>query len=437
MEGVPGIVKVAWGLMHCFECARFQHQISFPLLLPTHLPQTVFYVAGVCVVFDKERHLQGKTSQRFFFGHSNDILCLTQHPGKRLFASGQQAGARVSRKAAGGETDLGLPYVCIWDSEDCSLVQRIDHGKDMRGVVACGFSGNGLTGDDRSGSVLVTGEWGIGGGRVGAGDWWVVSLYDMPTETHCQVSLASVHPQCAPTTNTQSMFGVGGGGLDVARTGTHRQSCFRGPATFLGGIGARPRRRRCLRERTSTFLGQVKKEQRFENAILHLQGLCKSSPSSSGRLIAGEDFDPDDEERDNKLVAQFQDFVDPHGREFVIREAKEEKAHTRARAGLDGPDGGVRQNYGEWGSAESVNIVCSVFCQLQQYGLLFHRTPFVSLNSPLSQSPTTRLMSAQGPGTGLQRLWQLCQASMGLLHRSMVCSGTPFGLTTAVRGARC
>ncbi len=40
----------------------------------------VYYAGCVGVVFDKEAFDDGKPCQRFFFGHTNDIMCLDLDP---------------------------------------------------------------------------------------------------------------------------------------------------------------------------------------------------------------------------------------------------------------------------------------------------------------------------------------------------------------------
>lgn len=122
----------------------------------------MYYVAGVCVVFnpelwqqnmDKQRRAreQGITgpiepinSQRFFFGHNNDISCLNIHPNRRFVVSGQQRAEGPAERA----------YVCIWDSDTCNQLQRIDHGEGDGQIVAACFSGDRSSG--KGGDILVT-----------------------------------------------------------------------------------------------------------------------------------------------------------------------------------------------------------------------------------------------------------------------------------------
>ncbi|KAG2428966.1 hypothetical protein HXX76_011210 [Chlamydomonas incerta] len=104
----------------------------------------VYYTGSVGIVFDKEKYDAGVPCQRYFFGHNNDIQCLTMHPNRRWVATGQQ-------KATG---DMEVPYVCVWDVDQCMQLQRLDHGRDERGVIALAFSGDHV--DGKGGDLLLT-----------------------------------------------------------------------------------------------------------------------------------------------------------------------------------------------------------------------------------------------------------------------------------------
>ncbi|GIL75046.1 hypothetical protein Vretifemale_4865, partial [Volvox reticuliferus] len=104
----------------------------------------VYYTGSVGVVFDKEKYDAGLPCQRFFFGHNNDIQCLTMHPNRRWVATGQQKQT--------GPTEV--PFVCIWDVDHCMQLQRLDHDRDERGVIALCFSGDLLEG--KGGDLLLT-----------------------------------------------------------------------------------------------------------------------------------------------------------------------------------------------------------------------------------------------------------------------------------------
>jgi hypothetical protein len=113
--------------------------------------------------------------QRFFFGHDNDIQCLTMHPNRRFVATGQQTA-----------TD-GMPYTCIWDigeyeqddrkrlasgdekqlhhlgqARDPVQLQRLVLPKQYRSIIGVAFSGNQYAScsdghaDRRGGELLVT-----------------------------------------------------------------------------------------------------------------------------------------------------------------------------------------------------------------------------------------------------------------------------------------
>ncbi|CAD7702032.1 unnamed protein product [Ostreobium quekettii] len=106
----------------------------------------VYYTGMVGIVFREQDHDARRPSQRFFFGHDNDIECLGMHPGRRFVATGQQ-------KSVGG-----VPYACVWDVDTCDLLQRLDHGANERSVIACCFSGNanGKSSKSKGGDLLVT-----------------------------------------------------------------------------------------------------------------------------------------------------------------------------------------------------------------------------------------------------------------------------------------
>lgn len=113
--------------------------------------------------------------QRFFFGHDNDIQCLTLHPNRRFVATGQQTAT------------FGRPYTCIWDigeyteddwrrlgCQDIGQMRCVGHARDpiqlqklvlpkkYRCILAVAFSGNKHAQhgpgqpDRRGGELLVT-----------------------------------------------------------------------------------------------------------------------------------------------------------------------------------------------------------------------------------------------------------------------------------------
>ena len=46
--------------------------------------EIVYHVAAVGIVYNRDRH-----SQKFYLGHTDDILCLAIHPAKDIVATGQ------------------------------------------------------------------------------------------------------------------------------------------------------------------------------------------------------------------------------------------------------------------------------------------------------------------------------------------------------------
>ena len=91
-----------------------------PRALLSFAAQIAYYVGMVGVVWNKDLHDAGKPSQRFFFGHNNDITCMAIHPSRRFAATGQQTHADAT------------PYLCIWDVDTMCQVQRLVHPDDMR-----------------------------------------------------------------------------------------------------------------------------------------------------------------------------------------------------------------------------------------------------------------------------------------------------------------
>jgi len=104
--------------------------------------ELVYALAGVAVVYNPEEQ-----KQRFFTGHSEDVISIAQNPDEpHIFATGQR-----DPKDGVGEEDH--PYTCIWDSKDgCTEKKRIRYGE--RGVVSVGFTHDGkyiwVVGDDDS-----------------------------------------------------------------------------------------------------------------------------------------------------------------------------------------------------------------------------------------------------------------------------------------------
>ena len=93
-----------------------------PLTTNRTLTEVVYYTGAVGVVFNKEKWEKKRPSQRFFFGHDNDIMCLALHPNRRFVATGQQKNTGPN----------ALPYVCIWDVDTCNMLQKLDHDRSER-----------------------------------------------------------------------------------------------------------------------------------------------------------------------------------------------------------------------------------------------------------------------------------------------------------------
>ncbi|XP_035687635.1 echinoderm microtubule-associated protein-like 6 isoform X3 [Branchiostoma floridae] len=88
----------------------------------TATKEVVYFVAGVGVVFNTREH-----SQRFFLGHSDDIISLALHPEKVLVATGQ-----VGKD----------PYICVWDTYSTQTISILKDGH-THGVAALAFDKEG------------------------------------------------------------------------------------------------------------------------------------------------------------------------------------------------------------------------------------------------------------------------------------------------------
>jgi microtubule-associated protein-like 5 len=141
------------------------------------LNEVVFYAGMLGVVATWiDGDTEFGTRQRFFFGHDNDVLCLTMHPNRRFVATGQQTST------------AGVPYACVWDigeygADDATRLatgdparmreigvarepvqlQRLEVAKEYRCILAVAFSGDagadsgGREGpDERGGELLIT-----------------------------------------------------------------------------------------------------------------------------------------------------------------------------------------------------------------------------------------------------------------------------------------
>ncbi|XP_048575751.1 echinoderm microtubule-associated protein-like 6 [Nematostella vectensis] len=91
-------------------------------LFYTQSNEMVFHVAALGIVYNKQNH-----QQRFYMGHTDDILCLTIHDVKDFVATGQ-----VGRFA---ETH-------IWDATSMKTVSVLK-GFHKRGIICVDFSGDG------------------------------------------------------------------------------------------------------------------------------------------------------------------------------------------------------------------------------------------------------------------------------------------------------
>jgi microtubule-associated protein-like 6 len=104
----------------------------------------VYFAGTVGIVHDIKSN-----TQKFFRQHSDDILCLTFHSGRRVCATGEQGK---------------IPSIYIWDVDTCKVVAKLA-GFHRRGVSSLAFSDDGSTllsvGVDDDNSVAVY-DWSNG-----------------------------------------------------------------------------------------------------------------------------------------------------------------------------------------------------------------------------------------------------------------------------------
>ena len=102
----------------------------------------VFPAAALGVVLKKGSEKTAST-QVYFEGHDDDVLCLCISADRRFVATGQTAS----------KSSKGKGSVCIWDATDCRLLSRLD-GCHQRGVSTVAFSPDGhmllTTGQDNN-----------------------------------------------------------------------------------------------------------------------------------------------------------------------------------------------------------------------------------------------------------------------------------------------
>ena len=102
-----------------------KNNLSGNIFFTDNPQEIVYYAAAVGVV-----HNVAMDTQHFFFGHTNYIYCIAQHPCQWVVATGQQ-------KATGPENN---PFCCVWETRGGKQLQRLEHPQSTRGVVALAFS---------------------------------------------------------------------------------------------------------------------------------------------------------------------------------------------------------------------------------------------------------------------------------------------------------
>lgn len=82
---------------------------------------------GICLNHDSSG--SGNSTQTYFTGHDDDVLCLAISPDRRFIATGQTAS----------KSSKGTGKICVWDAVDCRLLSEMK-GAHKRGVVSVSFN---------------------------------------------------------------------------------------------------------------------------------------------------------------------------------------------------------------------------------------------------------------------------------------------------------
>jgi hypothetical protein len=94
-----------------------------------NLEGDAIYPAAALGIKLKTAASSSSSSQTYFRGHNDDIVCLTMSPCRRYLATGQSAS----------KESKGMAGVCIWDALGCRELCRMDRCH-QRGVVSLCFS---------------------------------------------------------------------------------------------------------------------------------------------------------------------------------------------------------------------------------------------------------------------------------------------------------
>jgi hypothetical protein len=59
---------------------------------------------------------EAANTQRFYRGHTEDVVCVAVHPNGRVVASGQMAGSKQQQSGASANAASRLAVILVWDS---------------------------------------------------------------------------------------------------------------------------------------------------------------------------------------------------------------------------------------------------------------------------------------------------------------------------------
>eukprot|EP00163_Fabomonas_tropica_P029151 TRINITY_DN615_c0_g1_i1.p1 TRINITY_DN615_c0_g1~~TRINITY_DN615_c0_g1_i1.p1 ORF type:complete len:1806 (-),score=610.31 TRINITY_DN615_c0_g1_i1:143-5560(-) len=135
--------KVSQGSLELDWVHGFRTEDALNNIVSTKKGELVYFTAGVGIVYDPKKH-----TQRFYRGHTDDIVSIDNHPDGTIIATGQ-----VGRH----------PSIRVWDSARPDNHLAVLKGHHTRAVVALAFS------EHDGGKLLAS---------VGADDDHTIAVYD-------------------------------------------------------------------------------------------------------------------------------------------------------------------------------------------------------------------------------------------------------------------
>ena len=207
----PDSLSLEWAYgVRCHDCRGHVHWSASG--------EAIFPAATVGVVFD----VHGRR-QRFFVGHTAELLCLALHPNGVYAASGQAAAPHTG----------AAPFTCVWDTRTCQGLATL-RGAHALGIAAVAFDAGGgnqlaTAGLEPSHAVALW-DWerGVLLARVSTGAARIFGLSVRPSPTAADPRAVEI-AACGVRSLCFLIGGVVGGAVAAAGGG---------PAAAGGGVAA-------------------------------------------------------------------------------------------------------------------------------------------------------------------------------------------------------